>query len=207
MSIFYRVILIFLILGLGYALYGIFHFSWMYHRAENPKQDFLVLANPEGDTTMVEYLNYACGFCKDLHPVLKETVAVRKDVRYVVRPLAYGEEDSASYKSVQLAFAAALQNKFLEFHEAFLEYPEPEIPDDFIRELCTLYDVNYDQLIKDSTSKKVQKLIDENLAISNHATIYSVPSIMIKKTIYMPPNEGIPDLKGMLEIINLAERK
>lgn len=205
MKIFYRVVLIFLILGLGYTLYGIAHFKWMYYSAENPSQDFLVMANPQGDITLVEYLNYSCGFCKALHPVLKETMEIRKDVRYVVRPLAYGEPDQDSVRSVKLAFAAGLQGKFLQFHEAFLEYPQPDFPDDFIRELCDLYGVDYEQLIKDSEGKKVKKIVDENLLISNHATIYSVPSIMMGKSIFMPSDEGIPDLKGMLDFIQQAE--
>jgi protein-disulfide isomerase len=207
MKILQKVVFIFLILGLGYTTYGVIHFHWMYHRAENPKKEFQVLDNPDGNITLVEYLNYSCGFCKDIHPVLKETMAVRKDVRYVVRPLAYGNPDEDTVRSVKLAFAAGLQGKFLEFHEAFLEYPEPDFPDDFIRELCDLYGLDYDQLIQDSEGKEVQKIVDRNLAISNHATIFSVPSIMIGKNIYMPPDEGIPNLQEMLTIIETAERE
>lgn len=207
MKIFYRVVLFFLILGAGYSLYGIVHFQWMYHRAENPKYEFQVLANANGDTTLVEYVNYSCGFCKDLHPVLKETMNIRKDLRYVVRPMAYGEPDASSVSSVRTVFAAGLQGKFSEFHEAFLEYPSPDFPDDFIKELCDLYDVDYDKLTKDRDGKEVQKIIDKNLAVANHATIYSVPSIAIGKNIYMPPDNGIPDVQGMLEIIKQAEGK
>jgi len=207
MSILRKIVFIFLILGLGYVLYGIGHFQWMYHRAENPKHDFQVMGNPDGDITLVEYLNYSCGFCKDLHPVLKQTMAVRKDIRYVVRPLAYASQDADSVRSVKLAFAAGLQDKFEEFHEAFLEYPKPTFPNEFIRELCDLYGVDYDQLIKDSESKKVQKIIDRNLSVSNHALVYSVPTIMIGKNIFIPTDEGIPDLKEMLDVINRAEGK
>lgn len=207
MSIFYRVVLLFLVLAAGYTLYGVVHFKWMYHRVENPKQDFLVLGNPDGETTIVEFLNYSCGYCKDLHPVLKETLAIRKDLRYVVRPMAYGLPEDSSVTSVKLALAAGLQGNFYEFHEAFLEYPSPDFPDDFIRELCDLYGVDYDQLIADSQSKQIQKIVDQHLAVSNHATIYSVPSIMIGKHIYQPPDEGIPDVQEMLVIIQNAEGK
>lgn len=205
MSILYRVVLILIILAASYTLYGVVHFKWMYHRVENPKQDFLVLGNPDGKTTIVEFLNYSCGHCKDLHPVLKETISVRKDLRYVVRPLAYGLPEDSSVTSVKIALAAGLQGKFYEFHEAFLEYPKPDLPDDFIRELSDLYGVDYDQLISDSNGKQVKKIMDKHLAVSNHATIYSVPSIMIGKHIYQPPEEGIPDVQEMLSIIKSAE--
>ncbi|MEL6766637.1 MAG: DsbA family protein [Pseudomonadota bacterium] len=41
--------------------------------------------NPEGDITVVEFLDYRCGFCKRAHPAVKEVLETDENVRLIVR--------------------------------------------------------------------------------------------------------------------------
>ena len=211
MTYFYKFIIALIILAGAYTLFGIGHFKWMHHNIKTPDAEFLVYGDKNSDLTVVEFLNYDCGYCKDLHPVMTELAQVRKDVRYVVRPIAFdydapeeGKDSPTPYKDMitRYAIAAGLQGKFSEFHDAFLEHPKSEISDDFVQEISLLYGVDYDQLIKDADGKKAQKIIDGNLAALEHANVTSVPSFIINRDIYVISDDALPDLKQLLNLLS-----
>jgi len=199
MSYLFKIIIVLLVLAGLYTLYGIGHFKWMYHSVYNTNTEFLVSGDENSDITIVEFINYGCGHCKRLHPVIEELQQVRKDVRYIMRPILIKELEEE--KISRLAIAAGLQGKFSEMHKAFLEYPEADIPDNFIEETALLYGLDYQKLIDDSNGKEVKKILNGNMKAVNHAGIFSVPSFMIGNEIYFVTDEDLPDLKTLLNII------
>jgi protein-disulfide isomerase len=205
MSIFYKFLWGLVIVALAYTVFGIANFKLMHHGVKNPRADFQVLHNPDAPITFIEFLNYGCGYCKDLHPIVNELAEVRKDVKIIVRPIVFDGVDEDGTEIVdmptRIAFAAGLQGKFKEFHAALLEYPDPEIPDSFVEELAMLYGLNYDQLVTDIQGNDVQKIMDENLKRFDQLGLYSVPSFMINDTIHVLTDENLPDLKQILTLI------
>lgn len=194
-----------LILGFAYTAFGIVQFKWMHHQINNPAEEFQVYGNPDADITFVEFLNYSCGYCKELHPTIQKLLEVRKDIKVVVRPIAFDAitEDGAPDPDMitRIAFAAGLQGKFKEFHAAFLEYPEPIIPDSFIEEIAMLYGINYDQLMSDSRSAPVEKITDQHWKLFGQFGLTSVPSFVMNGQPYIVTDESLPDLKQLLSML------
>lgn len=212
MSIFYRIIIVLLIIAASYSLFGIVHFKWMYHKINTPAAEFQISGNQNSNVTLIEFLNYKCGYCKKIEPVIQELLKIRKDIRYIARPVSFiieSETDDTkplAENLTKISFAAGFQGKFWEMHRAFLEYPELEIPSDFIKETAEIYGLDYDLLIKDSQSNKIQELIDENRSALDHAGLSSVPSFMINNQIYVITDENLPDLKQLLDMVSTAEQ-
>lgn len=75
-----------------------------------------VAGNPNGDVSVVAYLDYACGFCRASLPAITGLLAGDPNVRIVYRELPILSPDSRS--AAEWALAAALQNKFKPFHDA-----------------------------------------------------------------------------------------
>ncbi|MEP9402973.1 DsbA family protein [Sphingomonas silueang] len=75
-----------------------------------------VAGNPDGDVSVVAYLDYACGFCRASLPAISGLIASDPGVRIVYRELPILSPDSRS--AAQMALAAALQGKFKPFHDA-----------------------------------------------------------------------------------------
>ena len=206
MSIIFRIIVVLLSLAALYTVYGIGHFKWMNHYVVTPKADFLVNGNKDSKETVVEFTYYQCGWCKETSLVMEEVLKLRKDLRHVVRPVVFGGESEETDKLTKIALAAGLQGKFWEIHQAFIEYPELEIPEDFIEETALLYGIDYNQLIEDSNGKEVAKIAKSNLVALEHTGMVSVPSFAINNKTYAI-DEKAPDLKFLLSLIAQAEQK
>ncbi len=72
--------------------------------------------NPNGNVTVVAFMDYACGYCRASLPELDRLVASDPQVRIVYRELPI--LGPASGIAAQWSLAAAQQGKFLPFHQA-----------------------------------------------------------------------------------------
>lgn len=72
--------------------------------------------NPEGSITMVEFIDYQCGFCKRAHGSVKELLASDGDIRWVVKEMPILGPMSVT---AARAAKAVLQNDGPEIYEAF----------------------------------------------------------------------------------------
>lgn len=183
---FFRVVIILLALTGVYLLYEIYHFSMLNHAVMRPAPRFVV-QEPKNDLAdetpvrVVEFFDYRCGFCRQMHRTIGELINLRPDITYIPRPFAVMGEKSDHL--ARIALAAGLQDAFYEFHNAFLAVPEDQdIDDSLVRELVTLYNLDYDRLIADSQSEEITKALAQNEKDSVTGGIYSIPTIVINKT-------------------------
>lgn len=75
-----------------------------------------VAGNPNGNVSVVAYLDYACGFCRASLPAISGLIASDPNVRIVYRELPILSQGSRT--AAEWALAAALQDKFKPFHDA-----------------------------------------------------------------------------------------
>lgn len=75
-----------------------------------------VAGNPQGDVTLVEYFDYACGYCRASVADVDRLVASDPRIRVVFKelPILSPESDRAA----RLSLAAAKSGKFLAYHHA-----------------------------------------------------------------------------------------
>ena len=81
------------------------------------------LGNPEGDVTLVEYFDYQCPVCRQLHPQLSR--AVRDDGRVRLVSKGWPIFGGVSIHAARIALAAKYQGKFAEAHEALFTAKAP----------------------------------------------------------------------------------
>lgn len=193
----YRAYLGLLAVAAAYAIFGIVHFKWVYHTVDKPAS-FQVTGNLNSEETVIEFMNYSCVYCKELHPNVKELLNIRKDIKYVARPIPF--EEGPSERLTKIAMAAGLQGKFWEMHNAILENPNVIIDDAFIEETSNLYGIDYNQLQEDMESKKVEKLVEENLEAFLSSGAQFVPSFLIGSQIFVM-GEEMPTLTDLLNLV------
>lgn len=178
-AILFKVFIVILVLAASYALYEIYRFSAMTIGVQGTRAEFAIQGPEKPSVTMVEFLDYNCNFCRELHPAVQDFLNIRKDVRYIARPIAVlGEE---SEKLARVAMAAGLQGKFWEMNDAFLS-SKGTIDDKFLRETAALYDIDYDRMMVDADGKDVRKMFDDNVKDAERAAVYSTPTVIIGRT-------------------------
>ncbi len=82
-----------------------------------------VAGNPNGSRLLVEFFDYACGFCRSSVPDVNRLIAQDKDLKVVFRELPILGE--GSQKAARMALAAAQQGKYKVFHDAMYAAGKP----------------------------------------------------------------------------------
>lgn len=82
-----------------------------------------VLGNPKGSITLVEFTDYACGYCRQSVADVERLVADNPDLRVVIREFPILRPESAD--AARMALAAAQQGKYAAFHDAMFELGTP----------------------------------------------------------------------------------
>ena len=82
-----------------------------------------ILGNPNGTVTLVEFSDYACGYCRQSVADVARLVAANPALRVVVREYPILRPESAD--AARMALAAAQQGKYEAFHEAMFELGTP----------------------------------------------------------------------------------
>lgn len=82
-----------------------------------------VLGNPNGTVTLVEFSDFACGFCRQSVADVEALIAEHPDLRIVIRELPILSPESA--EAARWALAAAEQGKYAAFHNAMFVAGRP----------------------------------------------------------------------------------
>jgi protein-disulfide isomerase len=82
-----------------------------------------ILGNPDGKVTLVEFSDYACGYCRQSVADVAALVAANPELRVVIRELPILSPESG--EAARWALAAAEQGKYALFHNALYAAGRP----------------------------------------------------------------------------------
>lgn len=77
----------------------------------------------DGDVVLVEFFDYACGYCRAALPDIERLIAEDKKLKVVYREMPVLGEDSLT--AARASLAAAQQGKYAAFHKALLGAGRP----------------------------------------------------------------------------------
>ncbi|HET7412699.1 MAG TPA: DsbA family protein [Pararhizobium sp.] len=80
----------------------------------------LVVGNPEGDVSIVEFFDYNCPYCKNAIGDMNAIVGSDGNVRYVLKEFPILGPDSVAATRVSMAFEMVAPDEFRQFHETLL---------------------------------------------------------------------------------------
>jgi protein-disulfide isomerase len=83
-----------------------------------------IAGNPKGDVTLVEYFDYACGYCRQSVADVDRLIAADPKLRVVYKELPV-LDGAISDRAAQVSLVAAKAGKFGAFHHALYQAPAP----------------------------------------------------------------------------------
>ncbi len=83
----------------------------------------VVIGNPEGKTTLVEFFDYNCGYCRRAQADMKQLIENDPDLRVVLKEFPVLGEGSVEASRVSIAVKMVAPDKSEAFHNALLAQP------------------------------------------------------------------------------------
>jgi len=75
--------------------------------------------------TLVEYGDYECPYCRQLHPIIHEMMKRMDGLRFVYRHFPISKLHPYALRAAEAAEAAGAQNRFWEMHDVLFEKDQP----------------------------------------------------------------------------------
>ena len=159
----------------------------------------------EADISILEFGQYNCGTCRIIHSSLKAALAKDGKVRYIPRPVSYGDVWAETLS--RAVYAAALQEKFIQMHNAIYEKGPIDTREDIFI-LARQVGLDIVRFEQDMESEEVSVHIQENDAFYKAWALQTVPAFLInKKILYRPNEQEMPTVDIWLDKFDRAREK
>jgi len=138
-----------------------------------------VAGNPEGDITIVEFIDYQCGYCKRAHPEVASLLSEDGNIRLVQKefPILGPASEAAARAAL-----AVLENEGGEVYSAFsdrLMSHEGPLNDGIIVAFARESGADTDKMIATATSEAVSQRILQNRALGQALGISGTPTFIV----------------------------
>ena len=140
----------------------------------------VVLGNPQGKETVVEFFDYNCAFCKRALPDMMTLLKTNPNLKFVLKE--FPVLGPGSVEAAHVAVAARMQDptgkKYIEFHQKLLGGRGPA---DKARALAVAKEVGFDmpRLEKDMNSDEVKTTIDEDMKLADSLGVSGTPTYVV----------------------------
>jgi protein-disulfide isomerase len=84
-----------------------------------------VLGPASSSATLVEYGDYECPNCRQLHPMIRELMRRTEGLRFVYRHFPISRVHPFAARAAEASEAASAQGRFWEMHDALFEQDQP----------------------------------------------------------------------------------
>lgn len=154
------------------------------------------VGNPQGDVTLVEFLDYRCPHCQRVSGTVLELLEADPNVRLVFKD--YPILGSESLLAARAALAAHRQGKYLEYHKALMSLDA--INDITLLETAQSLGLDIQRFQTDRVSPEVAAMIDANYALAAALNIGGTPAFVVGRQII----PGAATLIGLKQAVEAA---
>jgi len=158
----------------------------------------VVLGNPQGNVTMVEFFDYNCAYCKRALPDMMSLLSANPNLRFVLKEFPVLGDGSIA--AAHVAVAARMQDptgkKYIEFHQKLLGGRGEA---DKARALAAAKEVGFDmgRIEKDMDSPEVKATIDEDMKLADALGVTGTPTYVVGDEVVVGA-VGVDELKAKL---------
>lgn len=153
--------------------------------------------NPDGDITVVEFMDYRCGYCKKAHAEVEELVKADGNIRLIFKEFPILGEESI----ITSRFAIAVQllhgpEAYKSVHDALMTLRGA--PDDAsLSRLAADLGLEPTAIVARMASDEVTQIIAANHALGQALSISGTPTFVMGGQML----RGYVELEGMMQII------
>ncbi len=152
----------------------------------------VVLGNPNGDVTLVEFMDYHCGYCKQMSPGIDQLIQHDPKLRVLVKQLPIlGAESIAA---AQLMLSVGQGQTAQKVHQALMSSPKLDAE--------SLHAIEQTYQLKPTDKIAANRAIGEVRVLSEQLNIQGTPALVIGGTVF----RGAVETAQLEEAIKSARR-
>ena len=135
--------------------------------------------NPDGDVTVVEFIDYRCGVCRQVFPHVEETVANDGNIKVIFKDLPIlGQESDLAAR-----FAVAVQQEagpeaYKQAHDRLMETRGP-VNLESLSQLAGELDVDGKAVLNRMNTEEVSAVIRKNRQLAEQMSVMGTPTFII----------------------------
>ena len=145
--------------------------------------------NPNGDVTIVEFVDYRCGFCRRAHPEVTELIETDGNIRLVMKEFPILGEQSLLASRFAIAVQQTAGAEAYEAVHNALILMRGEVNDASLEALAKEAGVDAEAVFTQMESPEVDSVIAQNRALAQALGITGTPTFVFEDTLvrgYMP---------------------
>lgn len=153
--------------------------------------------NPEGDVTLVEFLDYRCGYCRKAHPEVKELVASDGNIRKIVKEFPIlGDESVLASRFAIAVKAVAGDDAYGAMSDALMRH-RGAFTRDTLEGMARDAGLDADAVMARMDAPDVSAVIEANYALAKTLGISGTPTFVLEDQML----RGYVPLDGMRTVV------
>ncbi|PLS20958.1 DsbA family protein [Neptunicoccus cionae] len=153
--------------------------------------------NLDGDITIVEFLDYRCGYCRKAHADMAKLLETDGNIRWVVKEFPILGADSDASSRMAIATLRHYGNEaYLTLHDILMTFQGP-VNAQTMPTLAEQAGIEFEPLVEIMESPEVSEHIARVRALGSKLQVSGTPSFVIEDTIlrgYLP----LPDMENIV---------
>ncbi|MDD2841965.1 MAG: DsbA family protein [Tolumonas sp.] len=166
------------------------HANQIFQQADDP-----VAGNPQGSLTIVEFVDYNCGYCKRSAPLVQELLKKDKEIRYIYKEFPILSDTSVYASKAALAVNALYPEKYEAFHNALMAHQGALKTNDDVVSIAKSLGLDWSKISVKANDPAIDKKIAMNHAMAQTLNITGTPAFIIGDQLL----RGAPQSLEMLE--------
>ncbi len=160
-----------------------------------PKDGILQIGDDNAKNTIIEFMDYFCGYCKKVHPELLQIANERNDTRLIF--LQHPVLSESSKLLANMVVAANKQNKGIEFHNALFEI-EGSLNNAKLQQIVEDLEINSAKLNIDMSKEEVRNIVNISSFMASGSGARGTPTFFINEELVVG-YISIDRIKSLLE--------
>lgn len=153
--------------------------------------------NPDGDITMVEFLDYRCGYCKRAHPEVAELLSSDGNIRYIVKEFPILGEASVLASRFAMAVKEVQGDAaYYETHNTLMTM-RSNITESVLSDLSEKSGYDTPAVMAAMDGEAITAAIDKNRALAQRLRINGTPSFVFESQML----RGYVPLEAMRDVV------
>lgn len=145
--------------------------------------------NPEGDVTLVEFIDYRCGYCRKAHEEVKELIESDGNIRFIVKEFPIlGPDSLESSKFAIAVLEVAGDAAYESAHDALIKLGGT-VNETALRRLAETLGLDAEAVLAEMESDRVAQRIAETRALAQRLQINGTPTFVLEDSLlrgYLP---------------------